>query len=389
MNYLEILKQNIEECYTKALIKNTLKELCEKNIIAYKENLLTHSENVFVFDNHDSEPYIPKYDAAELITALDNRTDSVLKVLLENEFDAPYTYAALFSYDGELPSSENYGANIIRDLLEIKNLELSNRVDNSKAFIIENSKLIQNENNLILKFPLRIRGYLPRENDNRRDILYNIICMFNKERKSIEIRYNQVKSFISSLEDNFYVKRINETLNNLSNLFNIEITPVNMSPIIKYIKTNVDNNEESQLVVSAQALNYATGSKAVLDTGNNDDMILPFIGNLKNILTNNATLFDANDETKEIKQLLEEIILEAEYLSDHPWITLAWPHEVKSKILKIKFLFNYLGQDYSVLQYYGNVADAERMSYVTQFIFDNKRAIETNQVESNTATTAS
>jgi hypothetical protein len=104
-------------------------------------------------------------------------------------------------------------------------------------------------------------------------------------------------------------------------------------------------------------------------------MILPLIGNLKSILRNHEDLFDANDETRQIQEMLEEIILEAEYLSDHPWITLAWKNEVKSKVLKVKFLFNYHGQDFSVLQYYGNNADSERMSYVTQFIFDKKQQL--------------
>lgn len=382
MSYVEILKVNIRECYTKPMIRKVLKQLNDMQVIAYKEDLLTASEETYVFKNDDNTPYQPNYDADELITSLDNKTNKVIQVLMENEFKSSYTYAALFSFTGNISIPLGNNESILNDFKKITEIELSSTADNSKIFAYSD------ERDLYLKFPLQITGYLPRENDNKRDILYNIICVINNDEKTLEIRYDKVKSYISALEDNFYVKRVQEVLESLTNLFNIEITPLNMSPIIQHIKASVDNNDDAQnnLVVSAQALNYLTGSKAILDTGNNDDMILPFIGNLKNILATNSELFDANIETLEIKKLLEEIILEAEYLSDHPWITLAWPHDVKSKVLKIKFLFNYLGQDFSVLQYYGNVADAERMTYVTRFIFDNKRELESSQAEQATET---
>lgn len=380
MNYTDTLKINIQECYTKPMIRGLLKQLCEMQVIAYEENLLTNTDNTHVFQSDDGTPYQPKYDEQELITALEYNPEKVIETLMENEFKYSYTYAALFSFSGDISIPLANNDSILHEPKKIMDIPLSNTADTSKVFAYSDEK------DLYLKFPLKITGYLPRETDNKRDILYNVICIINNDENRIEIRYDKVKSYISALEDNFYVKRVHEVLQKLTSLFNIEITPLNMSPIIQYIKNSVDSSENAQnnLVVSAQALNYSTGSKAILDTGNNDDMILPFIGNLKNILATNTELFEANEETLQIKELLEDIILETEYLSDHPWITLAWPHDVKSKVLKIKFLFNYLGQDYSVLQYYGNVADAERMTYVTQFIFDNKRELERTQNEQST-----
>lgn len=380
MNYIETLKKNIEEFYTKTFIKTILIELCKIDVISYKEDLITQSHSTFVFKNEDGSLYRPLYNSEELLLALDNCTDDVVKVLMEHEFKTPYTYSCLFSFTGDIPPASLTHQNIMTDDLDIKELDFSNNAGTSKAF------LHQTEDAIILKYPLKITGYLPRENDNRRDVFYNIICIIDNQNKTLEIRYNQVKTFISASEDNFYVKRVNEVLTNVSSLFNIEITPLNMLPVIQHIKATVVNDDQHMLVVSAQALNHPTGSKAILDTGNNDDMILPFIGNLREILSTNADVFEINQRTLDIKEALESIILEAEYLSDYPWITLAWPNEIKSKVLKIKFLFNYSGQDYTVLQYYGNVADSERMNYVTKFLFENKKQIDAIEFDAQTNT---
>lgn len=306
--------------------------------------------------------------------ALNNKVDEVISVIQEWEYDSPYSYSVLFEIKGEwkdtlLAAIDEKMINCIEDENFKHDLFSSTIMD-----CVPSYKKIRNID--ILKFSLHLIGYLPQETDNRRDIVYPIICLLNNETNILEIRYEKAKGYISNQEDGFYIKKIKEVQNKLEDLLGIELLAVNLSPIVKFIKGTLNDVEETEVAVSAQALEYHTGSKAILDTGNNDNMILPLIGNLKDILSNYEDLFSANDETKQIRDLLEEIILEAEFLSDHPWITLAWKNEVKSKILKVKFLFNYHGQDFSVLQYYGNNADSERMSYVTQFIFDNKQKLD-------------
>lgn len=372
MNYKNIIQTTITEVYPNYFIKLLLKTLEEKGAISYKIDLL--SEDSYVFLNEDETPYHPRYDSIELLTALDNKCSEVISTIQEKEYDSPYSYSVLFEI------KEDWVENLtlaLQEKLIISTESAEYNFDMLAPSINDCTPSYKTNSELhFLKFPLKLVGYLPQENDNKREISYPIICILNTSTNMIEIRFEKVKGYISNGDSGFYVKKIEEVKHKLETLLGVELLAINLSSIVKYIKETLNDSEDNEVAVSAQALEYHTGSKAILDTGNNDNMILPFIGNLKDILKNHEELFKANDETKQIQEMLEEIILEAEYLSDHPWITLAWKNEVKSKIVKVKFLFNYHGQDFSVLQYYGNNADSERMSYVTQFIFDNKQKLD-------------
>jgi len=143
----------------------------------------------------------------------------------------------------------------------------------------------------------------------------------------------------------------------------------------------------------------------MLDTGDNDEDVLPLLGELKELLKSNRELFEASPQVTEkldnynemaihsreikelmtineelieqniqIKELLDNFILETESASDLPWISLSWKHESKSKALKVKFSFNYMQKEYSLLQYYfNNKTEMERMNYVTRYLIENKR----------------
>lgn len=370
MEYKDIMKMTIAETFPNYTLTSTLKKLVSQNIISYKEELMTSLHDTYVFTNEDGTPYTPLFSTEELFAALDHKENEVIEVIQEQDYVASYSYSTLFTIDGDwlgmLQDRITEGEILSCAEQTFVRDELSETIEGNHPTYVERDGIH------ILKFALKLTGFLPRERDNRRVIIYPILCLLNPAENSLEIRFNKVKSFISTSVDGFYPKKVNEIKSKIEDLLSVELTAVNLSPIIKYIN-EIGHNE---IAVSAQAIALHTGSKATLDTGSNDNMILPFIGNLKGILQEHKELFDSNEGTQTVKDLLEEIILEAEYLSDHPWITLAWVNEVKSKVLKIKFLFNYQGQDFSVLQYYGNIADSERMSYVTQFIFDEKRKLE-------------
>src|SRR5699024_8925090 len=338
--------------------------------MGYKEDLF--GEDAYIFANEDGSPYHARYDKSELLELLDHKMNEVISVIQKQEYFSPYSYSALFEVTGDWEDSLQKAIEdgIIQQTTDEEGIHhdiINKNISHSKP----THKRIGNLD--VLKFSLHLVGYLPQEKDNRRDIVYPILCVFNKNTNMLEIRFEKVKGYISNLVDGFYIKKINQIKEKIESLLDIELLAINLSPIIKFIKEKLNESEENEVAVSAQAHEFHTGSKAILDSGNNDNMILTHIGNLKEIIKNHDKLFNANTEGKQIRELLEEIILEAEYLSDHPWITLAWKNDVKSKVVKVKFLFNYQGQDFSVLQYYGNNADMEKMTYVTQFIFDNKQ----------------
>lgn len=373
MDYKKIIQTTIDEVYPNYLVKAILKELEANGNLSYKETMLTDNDP-YIFSTGTEALYYPQYNTEELLIVLEHKESAVINAIQNQEYNSPYSYSVLFEVNTEwisaLQAAISEGKIISADDPSFS----QDRLADSLINCIPSYKKIGDLD--VLKFSLHLVGYLPQEIDNRREVTFPILCFLNSANNTLEIRYEKAKGYISNREDGFYIKKIEEVQSKIEELLGIELLAINLSPIVKYIKEKLSESEDNELAVYAQSLEYHTGSKAVLDAGNNDNMILPLIGSLKDILKNNGELFDANDKTRQIHALLEDIILEAEYLSDHPWITLAWRNEVKSKVLKVKFLFNYQGQDFSVLQYYGNIADSERMSYVTQFIFDNKQELD-------------
>jgi hypothetical protein len=157
----------------------------------------------------------------------------------------------------------------------------------------------------------------------------------------------------------------------------IEADPINLPPVIKSMRKSL--SEDGEVKIAAQQMDLATGSKAVLDTGINDDFVLPLLGELKLLIDDNTVLFESNDKTKEIKKLIENFIYETEESASLPWISLTWTNEVKSKAVKVKFSFN---PEYTLLYYYGSNAEMERMNNVTKYLIDNRREYLKKEAES-------
>ena len=114
-----------------------------------------------------------------------------------------------------------------------------------------------------------------------------------------------------------------------------------------------------------------TGQYAQLEVGNNQEYILTFIGELKNIL------LDFQDELEKVpalKDTLDQFMFEKEEMSDYPWIEVLWDNDIKTRSIHVKFIFNYMNKDYGLIQhYYNNVlVGMERMNYVVDYIASNR-----------------
>lgn len=66
----------------------------------------------------------------------------------------------------------------------------------------------------ILKFSLHLLGYLPKEQNFKREIIYPVICFINPETNIVENRFKKVKGYISIGNSGFYVKKIEEVKKN-------------------------------------------------------------------------------------------------------------------------------------------------------------------------------
>lgn len=67
---------------------------------------------------------------------------------------------------------------------------------------------------------------------------------------------------------------------------------------------------------------------------------------------------------------LNQFIFENDELSDYTWIEVMWPDEVKTRSIRVKFIFNYKDCHYTLIQHYYNniLIGRERMDCVTEHI---------------------
>lgn len=72
---------------------------------------------------------------------------------------------------------------------------------------------------------------------------------------------------------------------------------------------------------------------------------MPVIGELKALL---ADYQGELEKVPTIKEALEQFLYEMEEMSDYPWIELLWENEIKIRSNRVKFILDYMGQDYTL-----------------------------------------
>lgn len=371
MIYKDIIKTTVASTYPKYSQEKLKKRLIKNNVISSTDNLF-----------EDTVVVAP--DASlltQLNTVFEANPDELIKQVEDLEYFHTYKYATLFDLS-------NYDPQVIESLIDrgtIKSFE-SEENDECTRFsdeMIGVCPTYRKLNNSIecFKFSNEITGYLPIQNDNQRIIKYPILVLIHKELNVLEIRLDKTKGHFRSGngDDNFYTKQIAYVESWLVRNLGFDLSPINLAPVIEFIKPRLERNGEIR--VSAQAMDLATGSKAILDTGLNDEFVLPLLGELQYLIADNLELFESNDETKAIKELVETFIMETERTSNMPWLSLTWTHEVKAKAVKVKFSFLPV---YTLLNYYASNAEMERMNDVTNYLIDNRTEYLKQEAESVT-----
>lgn len=358
MEYKAVLETTIKETYPKYLQEKVKKKLEANQVVSLIDDLFTSSG--------ESTKLSERSVTNQLITVLNERPEDTISCMEDLEYFNSYKYATLFNL-------VNYNEAFLERMIE-SNLIL--RYDEGQYDLctdfqgsdqIKPTFRVINESLVCLKFSNQVTGYLPISDSNRRTIKYPILVLIHKSLNTVEIRLDKIKGFLKNGDDFFYKKQITLIKEWLENYLKLEINPVNLPPVIEFTRPKLTGIGEVK--VTAQAMDLATGAKAILDTGVNDEFVLPLLGELKNLIQDNVELFDFNEQSQQIKLLLNNFILETEETALLPWISLTWTNEIKSKAVKVKFFFN---PEYTLLQYYGNNAEMERMNNVTKYIIDNQ-----------------
>ncbi|RIL27216.1 hypothetical protein BUY98_14575 [Staphylococcus gallinarum] len=170
----------------------------------------------------------------------------------------------------------------------------------------------------------------------------------------------------------YYLNKIDRIREFIENTLFLSLSAIDFNYTIEQIRKQDDENE---MIVSAQSMNINSGAKATLDSSSSKDIILPILGEIKNLLEENVELFQQCNEGYD---LLKNYVEELEQESDLPWVTLRFNNKIQ-----VKFLFETAtNKDYTLLNYYSDYNSSkkgrEAMNDVTNKIISKYNTFSSN-----------
>lgn len=291
------------------------------------------------------------------------KNEGARRIFEKWEFEKDYKYSVLFLTD----NFENFLDKVLKlDMLE-------GTCENEYVYdSFIRPVVYHTENYSYLKFNLKFAAIHPITGEEFL-LKYPFVVVLHKKERVVEFRFDVVKQLYLSgkRETTIYVDLISDMRNYLKSNYDCGLKTFDMTFMV-----NACKKDESVKLI-AQYMKTPGGGSAQLDVGNNQEYVLPVIGELK------ALIIDKQAELEKVpsvREALEQFMYEMEEMSDYPWIELLWENEIKTRSNHVKFVFDYMGQEYCLLQYYySNLIGMERMNNVVKYIISHRE-------DDNTAT---
>ena len=297
---------------------------------------------------------------ALILYGIENYHNELSDIILNYEKNKPFKYCTLYR--------------ITNDVFEEAIAQLEHKVKKNEEVGnikegLTSPKLYNEEDCYILKFNLQCKGVFLDENDNSNQKvgLLPLQIVIHKENQIVEFRVSKIISILQGSEQNFYHNRIDELIEwfEENTLFNID--PIDIFKISLLDKNNlIEDQDGNSVKVYGQKMELKTGSNATLDAGISEDIVLPILGDLKNLIKDNSSIFPNNHPFYDV---IMEFITITEDESSYPWIQLIWLHEIKAKQVVAKFKFDIQSdKGYYLIDFLRNNAKNEEMMRVAKFI---------------------
>ena len=286
--------------------------------------------------------------------------EKAIEIYEKFQFTKSYRYSVLFKY----PNFDS----LIEKIEKIPEYEYQSediRLDDK----LNNPKKMSVDNYIILLFDKKFEAVHPQTSEELL-LHYPLVVVLHRENKIIEFRFDSIKRLFVEGENNqsIYVEIINQILDYFKQTYQAELDALDLT----FMKNIADSEDFDNIKLISQYMNMKNGGKAELNVGNNEEYVLPIIGELKNIMND---LKEELDKNVKIKDALEQFIYEKEETTDYPWIEVLFLNSegIKTRHNHVKFTFNYMNKKYSLVTYYYNstLIEMGRMNDVTRFIGEN------------------
>lgn len=340
--YREIVKHTFLEEYPIYFLDMFIKKLAEEDIV-YNDKRKSIKKKLIDITELDS--------LKDKVVYLFKNLDTMVKRCEEFEYERAYRYSYMYKI-------KNFNSKVIEELIEDKKIILYTDDDECNDFlgtyIFKPTCRIEDEM-IILKFSIELKSKL----DNERSSKHTILGIINEKLNTFEIRQDVVSVKYQN-NDDFYTRKAREVKAWIISLLKCELEDIDFQAIVKYMKTK----KKEDLIITAVKFER-DGMVAELDSAKNINLTLPILDELRHKI-HSMDIFEIDDNTRNIKKILEEFIVDIEENSSLPAAKILWKnkgYELSSYHQKVE------GQD-CFFRWNKSLRDKESMDYVAKYFIE-------------------
>lgn len=216
---------------------------------------------------------------------------------------------------------------------------------------------------LLIKFVLQKTLANPHDGETI-TFRYPFILSLNTKNHFLEIRFDGIKYGEEAHRD-FVKPFIDYLMRWMQDVLQVKLFNVKQDDILDKIK----NDHSGKAVIYKQLMEMPSGGSAELTASDDRDYILPFVGEIRELMEENSDLFAS---APEIKVLLEEYLRDKELTANYPYIYVRWLDAIKTKEFVVKLVFDYYDAKFIQLHHMqcaGRLMK-ERMDYAIEYLYE-------------------
>lgn len=336
---------------------NQQKYIC--NLLEDK-HFITFEEQANIFDSKEIMFFNSKSDIRSIIGQT-TMNKEFINFYEWWEYTKLYKYSVPFFYEAENQNIENKLKNSGLEKFEWNTYLKLKYVLNTTFRDVTPTYYI-NEGKIFIKFVVQ-KTYMIQESLETIDYRYPVIIYIDTVHSFFEIRYDALK-YSSVFDNNVYARCVDDSLDWLKKMFQICIYECDHAGIIDIL----NNKQNEEVKIYKQMMEMSSGGSAELTASENRDYVLPFVGEIRELIDENSELFD---EAEEVKQLLLQYLSDKEATASYPYIYIKWIKPVESQSYIIKVTFDYFNNKHTLLQHItGSCKDLgmERMNNAIEYL---------------------
>lgn len=339
---------NTIQGYSKAYQRYAIHIMEEENFVSFDSQIKLPAEG--------TPPFIEK-ERAIPATVSDIRFAAFYEYL---EFVKLYKYSVPFFY--ELPEIETF-----QELLKSKGYKDFDPHNFCPDFMLGTSigeeppVYYLDGDEVYLKFVLqKAYNYIDMDTINYR---FPVVVYINTEKQFLEIRYDATK-YDPTFAAESYNLLVQNCIDWLQKHLHLHLFVCDHSNMIQFLK----DNDDGRVKIYKQMMELSSGGSAELTASEEADYVLPFIGELRELICENEDLFS---KCEDAKNLLLQYLDDKEKTASYPYIYVKWVNAVASESYTVKIIFDYFNSRYTLMQHIsGQCKDLgkERMNNAIKYL---------------------